>query len=707
MFTQPVLSRLMDSRLHPIPQNILFDSANTDSIRASARPLGVVRSSAWLSDTKPASSMAGPRQATPGIQSTTGPALTVSSHFSRWRLTATIYTIAVKNSRHGLIGVLAVVLCLPAATIAWFGFRLIEQDRALESQRVTEGREQAANKAVQTLFALLSDTALLTKNPGDGALLVHLPGSPLLYRRAAPAEVSVESFRDGENLEFQQGDPKRAIEIYRKRIQSANPLLREGALLRLGRALGKSGKVEEALGVYAVLAKMETSTAEGWPAPIAASWSRCRLFESAGRSRDLHQEAMHLRQILLQGRYLLSRTAYVTFADDAARWCGLSRPTVLERLTDAALELEAQVRASRQPSSGNSLLTVDGESVVVVWAETRGLLAIFAATSAFVEREWLSKTEPGIWLRDDRGRELGTVRQGQTALRHPMESRLPWTVLAVAPAQGEAVAARRRLLLILIGAVGVFTLAGAYFVVRVVRKELVLARMQDDFVAAVSHEFRTPLTTLRQMTEALDDGRVTSPEHRASYYRSLSGATNRLHRLVEDLLDFRRMQSGALEYRRTRLNARELTQRIVSDFQREAAPQGFEIVARSAPDVHLVGDPEALSRALWNLLDNAVKYSGKSRSVELSVDQHDRSIAWVVHDHGIGIPASEIPRVFHKFYRGDEARHAGIRGTGIGLAMVEQIVEAHHGRVSISSEPGVGSVVTMTIPMEDAECHAS
>jgi signal transduction histidine kinase len=619
------------------------------------------------------------------------------------------YTIAKAMSRRRLIGVLAVVLCIPSATIAWLGFRLIEQDRAMESQRVTEGRDQAANKAVQTLSALLSDPGLLARTPGDGALLVHLPGSPLLYRSAVPplAEASPESFRDGESLEFQEGGLAAAIEVYRKQAQSATALLQEGALVRLGRALGKAGQVERALSVYTDLARMETAAAAGWPAPIAAAWSRCRLFESAGRANDLRQEAIRLRQILLQGRYPLSHSAYMMFADDAARWSGLGRPITLERLTSAALELEADVRASRQPPFGHRSITVDGESALVVWAETRGVLAVFAATPAFVERAWLSKTEPGVWLVDDRGQEIGTAHRGQTARRYPVESHLPWTVLAVSPAQGEALAARRRLLLILIAAVGIFTLAGAYFVIRVVRKELILARMQNDFVAAVSHEFRTPLTTLRQMTEALDDGRVKTEERRASYYRSLMGATNRLHWLVEDLLDFGRMQSGALEHRRTQLNARELTEKLVRDFQREAEAQGFAVVAGSAPDVDLVADPEALSRALWNLLDNAVKYSGDSRSVELSVEKRDGSVAWSVHDCGIGIPARELSRVFQKFYRGDEARRAGIRGTGLGLAMVEQIVAAHGGRISISSEPGVGSVFTMTIPVEDAECRAS
>lgn len=612
-------------------------------------------------------------------------------------------------SRRSLIGTLAVVLCLPAATVAWLGLRLIEQDRALETQRVTESRELSASKAVQTLSTLLSDPGLLSKSPGEGALLALLPGSPLLYHDSvpAPSEAPADSFREGENLEFQGGDAASAIGIYRKQAEARDALVRAGALYRLGRSLKKAGRSEEALQIYSTLARMETAAAGGWPAPIAAAWSRCSLFESAGRAKEMRDESVRLQETLLSGRYSITRAGYAAFADDAARWSGRPRPTDLERLTDAVIVIEAGVRDASRPASGRAGLSVQGEPITVVWGQTRGRLAVFAATMAFVEREWLSRVAPGVWLRDESGKDLRAPRPGQTTVLYPAESRLPWTVLVVAPPQGNDLGTRRNLLLVLLGAVGVFTLAGAFIVFRALKRDFLLARMQEDFVSAVSHEFRTPLTTLRQISESLEDGRVTSEDRRASYYRSLSRATQRLHRLVEDLLDFRRMQSGALEYRRTRINAREFTGQIASDFQREVEDRGFQVAALPGPDVHIFADREALTRALWNLLDNAVKYSGASRSVELGVACRDRAVEWSVRDYGIGISARERALVFQKFYRGDGARLAGIRGTGIGLAMVEQIVAAHGGHVSVASEEGAGSVFTMSIPREEAECIES
>lgn len=612
-------------------------------------------------------------------------------------------------SRSRLIGAFAIVLCLPIATVAWLGFRLIEQDRALQKQRVTEGRELAVSQAVETLSALLSDRKLLSQNPGEGAILSTASRSSLLYREAVPpqAEARAELFGEAETLEFGRGEPAPASELYRKQTQLSDPLIRAGALYRLGRSLNKAGRRDEALQAYAALARMETVVVGGWPAPAAALWSRCNLFESSGRTGELRDEATKLGDLLVSRRYPMTRAAYVAFAEDAARWSGRPRSLDLERLTDSVLAVEAAVRNGTRPSSGRAALSIQGAPVTVVWGQTAGALSIFAATRAFVEREWLSILGPGVWLRSDGGATLGSPLPGPTAIRHAADSNLPWTVLAVAPATGRDLGARRNLLLLLLAAVGAFTLTGAYIVVRALRREFALSRMQEDFVATVSHEFRTPLTTLRQIAESLEDGRVASDEKRAAYYRALSRATQRLHRLVEDVLDFRRMQSGAIVYRRSPIRVREFTTRVVSEFQREAVEQGFRIKAAEGPDVDVIADREALGRALWNLLDNAVKYSGEARSVELEAECRGRFVAWSVRDHGIGIPEGERPLVFQKFYRGEGARRAGIRGTGIGLAMVQQIADAHGGQVSVASKEGEGSVFTISIPCEDPACRES
>jgi two-component system phosphate regulon sensor histidine kinase PhoR len=174
-----------------------------------------------------------------------------------------------------------------------------------------------------------------------------------------------------------------------------------------------------------------------------------------------------------------------------------------------------------------------------------------------------------------------------------------------------------------------------------------------------------------------------------------------LQRLVESLLDFGRMEAGAHPYRLQRLDARELLRRVTDDFASEAAPQGFSIEATiPAASEFVLADPDALSRAVWNLLDNAVKYSGESRTVWIELDQAGGSIAIRVRDRGIGIPRTEQNEIFRKFVRGAEAQKQGVQGTGIGLAMVRHIVEGHRGSVQVESTPGQGSAFTILIPRE-------
>ena len=400
------------------------------------------------------------------------------------------------------------------------------------------------------------------------------------------------------------------------------------------------------------------------------------------------------------GEWSLTRGAYDIFAEDAERWTGEARPRETELLTEAANQLWCRVRRGEEAGEGRHVMTVTGEPVTLLWQPAREGTAVFAASNDFVEHAWLRRSGEAAWVRDDARRYFPAPAPVDFVLRYPVETRLPWVVAVSASNTGEGFAVSRQLLLGLLATVALFTLAGGYFCLRALRSEFALARMQSDFVSAVSHEFRTPLTSMRLITEALEDDRVPDAARLRDSYRALSRATQRLQRLVEDLLDFRRMESGAAEYHMRPLDAAEAVRYVTEEFRKEVEERGFRVLVQVEEGARIHADENAFSRALWNLLDNAAKYSGDSHDIDVALRRKGSSVSISITDRGIGIAPAEQSQLFAQFYRGEYARSSGIRGTGIGLAMVAQIAAAHGGQVSVVSELGAGSTFTLSLPVE-------
>jgi signal transduction histidine kinase len=235
---------------------------------------------------------------------------------------------------------------------------------------------------------------------------------------------------------------------------------------------------------------------------------------------------------------------------------------------------------------------------------------------------------------------------------------------------------------------------------RGVLREAAAGRLQSDFVSAVSHEFRSPLTTLRQLTELLAEGRIHDESRRRRYFEVLQQETSRLQQLVEDLLDFGRMDAGRRQYELEVLDFSELVQDGIHEYQRQANGNGHRIELTSRGDGLVVkADREALRRVVRNLLENAVKYSPDAQTVWVETGSEGDAAVLRVRDEGIGIPPEEQARIFEKFVRGEWAKQACIPGTGVGLAMVKEIVRVHQGEVGLDSEVGRGSTFMVRLPL--------
>jgi signal transduction histidine kinase len=234
---------------------------------------------------------------------------------------------------------------------------------------------------------------------------------------------------------------------------------------------------------------------------------------------------------------------------------------------------------------------------------------------------------------------------------------------------------------------------------RLLRHETEMARLKSDFVANVSHDLKTPLSLIRMFAETLEMDRVPDDQRRREYYAVLTRESERLSRLIDNVLDFSRIESGRQRYEMAPGSVEPVVHEVLESFRHPLEQQGFKVdvsVAPDLPDVSL--DAEAMKQALANLVDNAMKYSGDGRRITMIARAAGPEVLVEVADEGIGIPLAEQERIFEKFYRIGRSETQGRRGSGVGLALVKHIVEAHGGRVSLESRPGAGSRFTLHLP---------
>jgi signal transduction histidine kinase len=298
--------------------------------------------------------------------------------------------------------------------------------------------------------------------------------------------------------------------------------------------------------------------------------------------------------------------------------------------------------------------------------------------------------------------DIRPARAVGTVSLTPGETHLPFLLLVSAVDTSDRLdaSARRTVLAGSLGVALFLMLAAAYGLYRATTRELRLARQQSDFVSAVSHEFRTPLTAMRHLTDLLvTRSNTTSDDRKAQYYELLARETERLQRMVETLLGFGRIEAGAYAWRLEPVDAGDVLKACVDEFRSESLAGGRAISCELDEPLPLIqADREALARAVWNLLENAAKYSPPGSPIRVFGRSRHPSVVLGVTDEGVGIPTDEQNRIFQKFVRGSAATRAGAGGIGLGLTLVARIAEAHGGSVRLDSEPGRGSTFTLVIP---------
>jgi two-component system phosphate regulon sensor histidine kinase PhoR len=268
----------------------------------------------------------------------------------------------------------------------------------------------------------------------------------------------------------------------------------------------------------------------------------------------------------------------------------------------------------------------------------------------------------------------------------------------------EVVRARFYRNLILIGLLNVVLIAGVWVVYRTVRHEMELAQLKSDFVSNVSHEIKTPLALIRMFGETLQMKRVRSEAKKQEYYDTIVQETERLTRLINNILNFSRMEAGKKEYHLESADLNTIVRDVLKNYSTHLENEGFTVTSQidgRLPSVN--ADGGAVAEALLNIIDNAVKYSREKKQLKIRTGRERSTVYVDVEDRGIGIDPLQQKRIFEKFYRVSSGLVQETKGTGLGLTLVRHIMDAHKGTVTLRSEVGKGSTFRLSIPIHSNE----
>jgi len=252
---------------------------------------------------------------------------------------------------------------------------------------------------------------------------------------------------------------------------------------------------------------------------------------------------------------------------------------------------------------------------------------------------------------------------------------------------------------LLIGLLLLAIAVGSWLIVSDLRRQLALARQKTDFVSNVSHELKTPLTSIRMFSEMLADGRVLDEAKRHQFLHIITAETARLTRLINNVLDFARLERGEKKYRFETCSAQALVRETVESYRPHLEAAGFTLrLAFLTQDTTIQADKDALAQVLVNLLSNAEKYSGAQKEVDVEVETTSHQLNIRVLDRGLGVPRGAEEQIFEQFHRAHDSLASGIQGSGLGLTLARQMTRQHGGEVRYQPRPGGGSAFSIELP---------
>jgi signal transduction histidine kinase len=597
-------------------------------------------------------------------------------------------------------------------------------DRALTPERARPIRnllaKVGARHPIAHQFFIWQDGSVrfpLLRSPPLPALDTMLPPKE---GKNDPDGRALSLLGEGEELELRQDRLEQAVSHYRQAYElSVSDDVKALALARLARCLHKSNKHQEAEQAYAELQEQYGQRYDRFHRPYAV----VAALEFGSLAKSLTQSSaaalVSLQRDLVQGRWELSADQLDCFLAAIEERVPAARIPVsdsaflshfdLARAVEASFRHYGPLRAGEVYTQALHAGETDQQTFyrLLPGAADRETLVGLAVDLDWLAGQLLPQVCAERPAADSVMATLGPVERAAPATNGPaatvaFKSLFPFWTLSVAPAPAALGQANARRDLVVFTGATLFVLCvlvlGVVLLLRDVWRQLALARLRADLVSSVSHELKTPLTLIRLYGETLVHGPNFTEEERHGFYGIIARESERLTHLIERVLDFSRIDGGEKEYRLVLGDLSSVVGPTVEPYRRYLAQQGFTVeteLAESLPPVRL--DPDAVSQAVLNLLDNAAKYSGPSKFVAVRLYAAPKNIVLEVEDHGIGIAPEERDKIFDQFYRGSRSTAKG--GYGLGLFLVKHIMDAHGGSIELDSEPGRGSRFRLLFPI--------
>jgi len=618
-----------------------------------------------------------------------------------------------RRKRRLLLLISAIVV--PSAVVILLVFRVVRQENELSERRSAEARREALDQLRRELSARLQAVRLEEVNrligesgrrlPPESAIVFVAPMMqdrmvlPWEDNRTAqtPAAEFAQMQSEGESLEFQRNDAAGAAAAYRRALKIANtPSEKCSALLWLGRAYRRAGEALDA--DRADRATLHDCGAVPDNDGIShALYAADRLLTKESNDAEAQDYIVRVASIR---QWRTPNEAYML----QSLLRKISGPAAVEPLRRLSSEIHdidlitglAQNMEDHLGKLQRAFRSAPGDLSWMGYGDEPWLITIVSPTSfaaPVVMAVSSRKVVPeGVTLR--LAGSPGAVPLGDGFLDLQAE----WPASRFAVRQGMPFTLYGSVLFVVLGIV----LLGGYLLLRDVHREAETVAMRSHFVASVSHELKTPLTSIRAHAETLLMGRADTPETTSEYLKTIMSESERLTRLVESVLDLSRIEQGRKSYRMQSTYLGEVVRSAAKTMEYPLSQLGFTLtISSDDTEPTLLADADALEQAILNLLGNAMKYSGGARRIEMRMGSAAREAFVDVVDHGIGITREEQTRIFEKFHRVQSAETQDIAGTGLGLALALHVVEAHQGRIDVVSAPGRGSTFSVRIPLPE------